>query len=584
MKNSLNTLKNKFIIKFKKDNIICYIILILVSLLICIPLTLSTFFATHDGVLHLARNYATIEGIKDGQIVPTIVSNFCGGFGYSWNLFYPPLSTYINAIFYCIIHNYFICIKLTIMFSIILSSIFMYNLMNDVSKNKKIALMVSIIYITSIYFITDIYVRLAIGEIMVYMFLPILFRGLYDIFYENGKKNYLLTFGAVGILLSHNISSLIISIISSVFIIIHIKKLYKSKESSRIWKNLFINAGFIILIVLFFYIPLLQHKFATEYLALTGIGFTSKKIIMENRIFIYQLIYGKFQFGYSLPPNEGIDGEMCFSLGLPILIPLLFTPICYKKIRKDRRILYISTLIIGIITALMATDLFSWDKMPKIFIFIQFPWRMLLYSTFLLSIIAGINIVKCIENRRFIKLKLFIIILMVVTHCGFYISRVVILKYEHDISYVYKIEKVGKFNEFDWQCANYEYLPINAVIANNYIQNRENNVVILYGNIQIENEKKERNNMQFSISNTYEESILELPYIYYLGYDIKLNEKEIDYQESENGFICITIPKGEEGTIKVKYTGTKLGNFSFYISFSATVIFIIYIITEKKKR
>lgn len=576
-KEKLEILKNKFIIKFKKDNMISYIILVLIALFICCPLVKKGFFITHDGTAHFSRNFATIQGLKAGQFPPTIISNFCGGYGYSWNLFYPPISTYINAFFYLIVQNYIIAMKLTIIFSVVFSSIFMFKFIQDVTQNKNMSLVVAIIYVTSIYFITDIYVRMAMGEIMVYMFLPLLFWGLYNIFYQDGKKNYLLTVGAVGILLSHNISSLIVVILSICFILLYLKKLFKSENRLRIWKNLFINAIFIILIVLFFYVPLLEHKLATEYVAMSKEGMSTKEFVADHAIYLYQLVLDKFGYGVSSPLSEGIGNEMSFSLGLSIFIPLLFTPICYRKIKKEKRLIYLSALILGITTGFMATKWFPWKKMPDIFILIQFPWRMLLFSTFLLSIIAGINICKCIKHFY----KLFIILLIMVIYSSIYLFSIIIFDENYDISYMYETENIENIYVFSQQSTNHEYLPKKAKTT--YIQDRENGVIVLDGKAQIINQVKEKNNMQFIIEENSEKSILELPYIYYLGYNIKLNGKEIKYEESNHGFISISIPKDEKGIVNVKYTGTKLSKMSMTISIIGIIGFVIYVNIQRKK-
>lgn len=549
-------LKDKFNIKFKKDNTICYIILILVALFICVPFIKNGFIITHDGDAHFSRNFATIQGIKTNQFLPAIVSNFCSGFGYSWNLFYPPLSTYINAFFYLIVQNYVIAMKLTIIFSVIFSGVFSFKFMQNVTKNKDISLIVSLLYITSTYFLVDIYLRLAIGEIMTFVFLPILFYGLYNIFYEKGKKNYLLTIGAVGILLSHNISSLIVVVLSIIFILIHMKKLWKDENSIQIWKNLSLNAFFIILIVSFFHVPLLEHKFSAEYIAMTKDGMATNEFVAAQAINLHQLV-----------------------ATLPILIFLLLTPICYKKVKEDKRLLYLSTLIIGIIMSFMATKWFPWKDMPSIFNLIQFPWRMLLFSTFLLGIIAGVNISKCIGNIGFSKL--FIIILVILINSVICISSVIRFNDNYDISYLYDTNKIENIYAFSQQCAGYEYLPVKARTP--YIQDRGSGVIVLSGNAQIKNEQKEGNNMQFTIKNNLNESILELPYIYYLGYDIKLNGKEIKYKESENGFISVCIPKDEEGTINVKYSGTKLSKIATVTSIIGITGFIIYVVIEKRR-
>ncbi len=542
--------------KLKKDNLLYYSILILITIIMCIPLFINGFFITDDGTAHFSRNYATIEAIKSGQLLPEIVSNFCGGFGYSWNLFYPPLSTYINAIFYLIIPNYIIDMKLIIILSIILASIFMFQFIKEITKNKKIALIVSTIYITSIYFITDIYVRLAIGEIMVYVFMPLLFNGLYNIFYEKGKKNYLLTIGAVGILLSHNISSLILAILSIIIILFHWKKLWKN--SRQIWKDLFINAFFIILIVSFFMIPLLEHKLGAEYIAMVKDGMTSRELVVNSEINLKQIV---------------------MAIGFTILIPILLTPICYKKINKEKRYLYIIILIIGIVTSITSTKIFPWNNIPDIFLIIQFPWRMLLYSTFFLSIISGINISICVIKEK--NIRIILVIFITIIYSGIYMFKIINFDFNFDISYLYKTEKIENIYAFSQQCTNYDYLPVKARTP--YIQNRENKVIILNGNAKIKNEKKEKTNMQFYIETFTQDSIIELPYIYYLGYNIKLNNKNINYEESENGFISIKIPKNTNGKIEIKYTGTKLSKISLIISIIGIISFIGYIIYEKNK-
>ena len=539
-----------------KNKKIYYIELILIALLICVPLCRKGFINTHDGTAHFSRNYGTIAGLKNGDFLSDIVPNFCGGFGYSWNLFYPPLSTYINAIFYLITFNYIIAMKLTIIFSVILASIFMFKFIKNVTKNEKIALITSILYVTSIYFITDIYLRLAMGEIMTYIFLLLLFNGLYNIFYEKGKKNYLLTIGAIGILLSHNISSLIVVILSMIFILIHWKKLWKSENRIQIWKHLIINTIFIILIVLFFYIPLLQHKLATEYIAMVKDGMSTKELVLNSAINLQQLVLAQ---------------------GITIVIPLLFTPVYYKKITPDKRLLYLSTLILGVITAFLSTKWFPWNNVPDIFISIQFPWRMLLFSTFLLSIIAGINIYKFVERYN---IKIILIILLILIYSGQYLISIINFNSNYDISYIYETDKIENIYAFSEQCTNYDYLPVKA--RTSYIQNRENSVVLLQGNAEIKNEIKNGNSMQFEV-NSIEESCLELPYIYYLGYDIELNGQKIKYKESENGFICVIIQENEQGIINLKYTGTKLSKVSNIISIIGIIGFIMYVNIERRR-
>lgn len=89
--------------------------------------------------------------------------------------------------------------------------------------------------------------------------------------------------------------------------------------------------------------------------------------------------------------------------------------------------------------------------------------------------------------------------------------------------------------------------------------------------------------MQFIVEDNTSGIEVELPYIYYLGYDIKTNENNIKYEESDNGFIKINIPKDYNGLIKINYKGTKLEKIAFTISIISAICFIVYIFYEKRK-
>lgn len=364
--------------------------------------------------------------------------------------------------------------------------------------------------------------------------------------------------------------------ISLLFVLLNIKKLFNNTTRKTIWKYILINGLFIILISLFFYVPLLEHKNATEY-AVFARG-SDKTGFLEQRIYPYQLIFGKnqFEWAYNLSENK-INNSMSFSLGLPIIVALLLTPIVITKIEKKYKSLYIFTLCTGFLFALMSTTCFPWNNMPVVPSVIQFPWRLLFISTFAFSIIAGVNIYKTIPNIGIKNMYIFLLVIMICA--GDFIANVISFNTEFGVEYLYSSDKFdGK------QCAAYEYLPKKAYDNLNYISERSSNVIVFDGNAEILNEQKEGNNMNFVVSNNNNGVSLELPFIYYLGYDIKINENNIEYTESNNGFISINLPKNEEGEIKITYKGTIIEKISFAISIISALLFMVYIIIIYKKQ
>ena len=135
-------------------------------------------------------------------------------------------------------------------------------------------------------------------------------------------------------------------------------------------------------------------------------------------------------------------------------------------------------------------------------------------------------------------------------------------------------------------CASFEYLPSKAFENLEYIKNRKNNVYIINGSAIIENEQKQGTNMTFDVSNVEEDTIIELPYIYYLGYNIKItnNYGEIikaNVFESNNGFVAFNLPM-DSSNVVVKYTGTLIMKITYIVSFITFIGLIINLLFLSK--
>ena len=119
-------------------------------------------------------------------------------------------------------------------------------------------------------------------------------------------------------------------------------------------------------------------------------------------------------------------------------------------------------------------------------------------------------------------------------------------------------------------CASFEYLPCKAFENRKYIEQRSDDVIVLNGTANIENKQKNGTKLTCNISNVTDETEIELPYIYYLGYNVKLEDngkkKNLKTFENENGFVGVKVSNVEEGTLKVEYTGTPIMHISRFIS------------------
>ena len=72
-----------------------YLYILLISIIVCIPLMNKNInIYRDDGIQHVCRLIGTYQTIRSGEMLPMIMASFCNNFGYSWNIFYSPLTAY----------------------------------------------------------------------------------------------------------------------------------------------------------------------------------------------------------------------------------------------------------------------------------------------------------------------------------------------------------------------------------------------------------------------------------------------------------------------------------------------------------
>ncbi len=554
----------------KNEKYYSIIIILIASIFVCIPLMSKNIDMTYDdGIQHIARLMGTYQSIQEGQI--SIMSNFCNGFGYSWNIFYSPITALAPLIFKLLGVSFTTCIKLFMFVVIFLSGYFMYVFTKKVTNNNNVSIVAAILYILAPYRLTDMYIRNALAELASFMFLPMIFLGLYNIFNEesNKKINLWLIIGSAGLTLTHTIITMYTAILALIYILINLKELKKK----RIQKKLIVCTVLVLIITAFFWMPLLEHKLAAEYEVFKDGRMERTEVLVAYKLDFYRLFFTKS------------NDYMIYDIGLVVLIGLVLTPFAVKKVKETKYYkLYLFMLISGVICAVMTLKIFPFEYLPKTLKMIQFSFRLLEFTSFFFAFIAAINI--GIVSKKFELKEVFIVLAVTMLLTCPYTSYVRTLQnFDESILWpsVPVTEQTGRVHA---GCASFEYLPCKAFENRKYIEDRSNQAIILSGTAQIENEQKNGSQMSFDINYVLEETQIELPYIYYLGYNVTLTVDEkiqkLKTFETDTGFVGVQVPILENGKIDVKYTGTAIMNFSKLISI-AGVCFIIFEIIYGRK-
>ena len=548
-----------------------YIIIFVISIIISIPLLNNNFdIYIDDGIQHIARLMGTYQTIAEGEFPSAIMSNFCNGFGYSWNLFYSPITAFVPLIFSLITNSFELMLKLFMILVTFLSGIAMYEFVKKVTKNRYAGVLVAITYILAPYRLTDMYMRIAIAELTSFIFLPIVFHGMYNIFNSEEKsikKSLILTLGAVGLILTHTVIAMYTAIICIIYVIVNINKL----KEKQIWKMIGINILLIILLTSFYLLPMLEHKLFTEYEVFQPGRMERTEDLIKMKVDITDLLY---------TPNKNFSYE----IGLVSLIGIVFTLLVYKKIEKENRKIYYFSISLGFLCIIMSLRFFPFEKLPAILKMIQFTFRLLEFSSFFFAFVAATNYSLLIKN--FGMKDVFVLGLIA-------FLLIVPLKKNLDYEKTWSEEKLWpafEVNEYTGRihagCATFEYLPSKAFNNLDYIKHRENRVYVLSGNAVVENEEKAGTNMEFTVSDIEENTIVELPYIFYLGYKVEVTNEisetlKIDTFESANGFVAVNLPKNVV-KVNVKYEGTMLMKVSYIISFLTVIGLVMLIVIYRK--
>lgn len=193
----------------------------MLALFFILPLAIHGFVpAGDDWKFHANQILEISYNIKHGNFFPITYTYTFKRIGYLLEAFYPWLMLLPFSIFRNITSNINVAIGLGYAFYIFIALNLVYHVINKILKNEKQAILTSIIYSFSGYILTDCFKRMALGEILAMIFLPVAVYGFYAVFFGNKKDWPYLAFGMSAIILSHILSTFIVSIFFVILLII----------------------------------------------------------------------------------------------------------------------------------------------------------------------------------------------------------------------------------------------------------------------------------------------------------------------------------------------------------------------------
>jgi len=546
----------------KRENQIFFSVTLITILVAISPILSRNCLVGHDSDYHLLRIEALAQQIKMGLPFLKINPTFFGGAGYASSMFYPDFLLYIPAILRVLGVSINSSYHFFIIVCVILCYFISYFCCKRMTNNRYIGILFAVILTLSSYHLDDIIVRAAVGEYTAFIFVPIVIYGIYNMCFEEMKKPWILGLGMGLVLLCHILTFVMCLIMICLMLVFNFEVFIKNP---KILLKLLLTGIVTLFATGFYWLPMAEQFLTTAF-------YVSKSWIE--------------------PAQEAVKLTSVFGLNFPTLgiglLLLLIPRILLFKNEEDAVMKFSDQCIVtGIVFAIMATDIMPWKIIGRYFSMIQFPWRLYVVSTALLSFGCAVvifritgaiflgatdtpekydNEAQIINNDGLINrygVVLALVLSMLILSAGYRFSNQSREYYDYGNNYF-------DYKPFTANVIAGEWLPLSVTDLESLVDDSEH----AYDNNGNEvSFVREKNTLSFTPdgSATY----VDVPFVYYKGYQAKAsNGAQLTVDGNGKNGLCRVYTSGVKEEITVYYFGTILQ----YVSLAVSVIILICLI------
>ena len=357
-----------------KRKYVCFAFLLFVTLCAASVFFVEGWQITDDLTFHANRFYDLTQNIKSGVFAPYMGTTMFFGQGYPVHTFYPYLWMYPFAVIAALgipIETMFTVFYVLLRPLAVLSA---YGIAGkiiplfcfDKDRAYRLQVLFAVIYALDPYQWYNYFSRGAVGELLVGIWLPLVFGGFYLILKQKKYGNRFLIAGMVGICYSHCLSILLTTLVLLVLCTAKYKEIWKNK---KILLNYLCCAG-------------ITAGLAMPYLApMAKLLLSDTFLLGQNGIFY-----------------QPLENSVPIAFGVPIAISVSISLLALLYVTFFRRLIHRWMQFI-LWVALISTDLFPWCLINKIPLLntIQFAHRLYAF----ISIVFGYLVIRSLsENKK----------------------------------------------------------------------------------------------------------------------------------------------------------------------------------------
>lgn len=503
-----------------------------------IPVLREDSIMTHDTAFHAARLHNLADSLFSGQFPARAGGYTYNGYGAVTSIFYPDHLLYPFALMLRLGASMTYVLNVLLISINALTAVFMYFASKRIFSNRYAGVFSAILYVCNGFRLDRLYDSLMVGQMLAMAFLPLFFLGLWEVFFGDKNRWPLLVAGATLVFQSHMLSTMMCGAIAALTFVVYLRKVLREGRLKPILYAILIT----LLLNLISLVPL-----ATTYLS----GVTTSVLAYDFRSLTHEAVQ-----------MLGMDKEL--GLALLLGIAALF---CHDgaPIRRESRADIIRLLLVSVVCLWMCTDMFPWsyvfvltNNFPEI---IQFPWRFLVIAVPFLSLCAGFGY-ACLLQKNGIRgvIAVLAVTMLCTTPVINEMLQMNVLEFGHDASsYILTPEY-----QFEGTC----------------LEDTISRDVLTDGDIFIEDYRKEGTRIFASID-AREDATVTFPLFGFEGYAAELNGQPIPWSRGENNRLCISMPAGTQGELRIWFEGLLLWRISDIISLLTLILFGTYLLRRR---
>lgn len=383
----------------------------------------------HDLPVHLMRIEGICQEILNLNIPSRMQTIWMGGYGYPISVFYGDWALYLPALLRISGFSIVASWKIYLLAVNILTTVVSYFCFKKIFGKELNAAILTLIYTTSTFRLVDIYVRSSAGEIITFIFLPIIAVAIYGIYKDDIKSSgytnnaLYLGIGMAGLITSHLITSEVTAVFLAIICLVYFKKTFR-KETVICYLKAVLTA---ILVSAAFLVPFLDYFFSVPLIVKNPALMSHTTSIQSSGARIYQY-FDYFSDFFGVMNDD--SNRMNMSPGLILMVVLMVSFILMFMKKTNKRIVLLS--VISVFILFLSSELFPWNMLEKIslqFTSIQFPWRYIGISIIFLTLLSG-ELMELTLDSKTVKYALYFCLAISVLFGGLWVYRTMTTSYQ----------------------------------------------------------------------------------------------------------------------------------------------------------